>query len=128
MSFIKKPFVAGLVLFSIVLFAIHYYIFHIFYSEIQLFFPLYTIYLFNAILVLVVFSIINYQTHQGKTNSYTTFLILTIVKMALAIVFLIPLFAGKSTQPVIEVINFFIPYFLFLTFEIFSLQKFLKNL
>jgi len=47
--------------------------------------------------------------------------------MALALVFLIPLFIGKSAHSKIEVINFFVPYFLFLAFEIVQLSKFLKN-
>lgn len=113
--------------FTALLFAVHYYIFFNFFSEIELYFPLWTIYAFNAILVLIVYSIIRYRVRQGLEKVYNLFLILTLVKMALAVVFLLPLFTGKSEQPRMEVINFFIPYFLFLAFEIFALNKFFKN-
>ncbi len=116
-----------LVAFTGLLFAIHYYIFATFFSEIQLYFPLWTIYTFNAILVFIVYAIINYQFLKGNKKTYNLFLISTLVKMVLAIVFLLPLFFGKSTNSKIEVVNFFIPYFLFLAFEIFSLNNFFKN-
>lgn len=113
--------------FSLLLCAIHYYIFFIFYSEIDLYIPIWGIYLFNLILVLIVFAIINHKATTDESKIYNTFLILTISKMALAIVFLLPLFAGKSENATVEVINFFIAYFLFLAFEIKMLDKFLKG-
>ena len=113
--------------FTLLLAIIHYYIFNIFYSEISLYLPIWGIYLFNAILVLGVFAIINYKVAKSETKIYNTFLILTMIKMALALVFLLPLFAGKSEHARIEVFNFFIPYFFFLAFEIRMLNKFLKN-
>lgn len=113
--------------FSALLFGIHYYIFSAFFADISLYFPLWSIYLFNAGLVLLVFFIINYQVSKGHSKSYNLFLILTISKMALAIVFLLPLFAGKSENAIVDVINFFIPYFLFLGFEIFQLNNFFKK-
>lgn len=113
--------------FSLLLCAIHYYIFLNFYSEVELYLPIWGIYLFNLILVLIVFGIINHKAATDASKVYNTFLILTISKMALAIVFLLPLFAGKSENSTIEVINFFIAYFLFLAFEIKMLDKFLKG-
>lgn len=122
-----RSFILKLFAFSALLAGIHYYIFYIFFSEILLYLPLWVIYLFNAALVLIVYVVISYQVSKGNENSYRLFLLLTLAKMALAIVFLLPLFAGKSSNAVIEVINFFIPYFLFLAFEIFSLNKFFTN-
>ena len=122
-----QNFILKLVGFTIVLFAVHYYIFFNFFSEIGLYLPIWSIYAFNAVLVLAVFSIIRYKVSNGSEKAYNIFLILTIVKMALAIVFLLPLFAGKSEHTVTEVINFFIPYFFFLGFEIMMLNNFFKN-
>ena len=113
--------------YTVLLAGIHYYIFHTFFSEIELYFPLWVIYLFNAGLVLLVFLIIRIQMARGYTKTYNLFLILTVSKMALAIVFLLPLFADKSENAVVDVINFFIPYFLFLGFEIFQLNVFFKK-
>ncbi|KAA3623977.1 MAG: hypothetical protein DWP94_04740 [Flavobacterium sp.] len=113
--------------FTLLLFAIHFYIFLTFFPEITLYFPLWAIYTFNAVLVLLVFLIIRTLMARGYTKTYNLFLILTISKMALAIVFLLPLFAGKAENAVVDVINFFIPYFLFLGFEIFQLNIFFKK-
>ena len=113
--------------FSLLLCAIHYYIFFNFFSEIDLYLPIWGIYLFNLVLVLIVFAIINHKAATDESKIYNTFLILTISKMALAIVFLLPLFTGKSENATAEVINFFIAYFLFLAFEIKMLDKFLKG-
>ncbi len=126
---VKDLFHFGLKLlaFALVLCLVHYYVFYHFFSEIDLYFPLWSIYLFNSILVLIVFVIIKYKVSKGDTKTYTTFSVLTMLKMALALVFLIPLFIGKSEHSKVEVINFFLPYFIFLAFEIRMLNKFLKN-
>ena len=119
-------FIARLVLFAIVLFGIHFYILSQFFEG-QLHFPLWTIYAFNAVLVFIVYSVLRFKASQSSDKMYQLFLGLTIAKMALAIVFLLPLFFGKSEHSQLEVINFFIPYFLFLGFEIFNLNKFLQK-
>ncbi len=122
-----RNFVIGLIGFTGLLLAVHYYIFYNFFAEIELYLPLWGIYVFNAVMVLIVYSIINYKVSQGSNKAYQIFLTMTIVKMLLAIVFLLPIFAGKSEHKQVEVINFFIPYFLFLVFEIIGLNKFFKN-
>ncbi len=116
-----------LIAFTILLGGIHYYIFYNFFAEIALYIPIWGIYLFNAALVFIVFSLIYYKVSNGSNKSYQLFLIATLIKMMLAIVFLMPLFFGKSAYSVVEVINFFIPYLLFLAFEIYSLNNFLKS-
>ncbi len=108
------------------LFAVHYYIIFSFFSEYELYFPLWSIYAFNAVMVFVVFNFINFKASKGSEKVLSLFLTLTLVKMVLAIVFLSPLFAGKSDYIKTEVINFFIPYFIFLAFEIFHLNKIFK--
>ncbi len=113
--------------FSAILLGIHLYVFAVLFPDIVLYFPLWTIYLFNAGLVLLVFLIIRIQMARGYGKTYNLFLILTISKMALAIVFLLPLFTGKAENAVVDVTNFFIPYFLFLVFEIFQLNIFFKK-
>lgn len=119
-------FIIKLIGFASLLFVIHYYILSQFFDG-TLHFPLWTIYVFNAVLVFLVFTIISYKNRQGSKKMYQLFLSLTIIKMVLAIVFLLPLFLGKSEHAQLEVINFFIPYFIFLGFEIFSLNKFLQK-
>jgi len=119
-------FIIKLIGFAIFLFAIHYYILSQFFDG-ELHFPIWTIYVFNAVMVFLVYSIITYKNRQGSKKMYQLFLGLTTLKMILAIIFLLPLFLGKSEHAQLEVVNFFIPYFLFLGFEIFSLNKFLQK-
>mgnify|MGYP001819222024 CR=1 FL=1 len=119
-----KGFVLKLTVFSLVLFSVHFYLLSQFFEG-ELYFPIWSIYLFNIVLVLAVYLILNYQTQKGSKKIFFTFMALTIIKMALAVVFLSPLFFEKSEHSQLEVLNFFIPYFLFLTFEVFSINKFL---
>jgi len=121
-----NSFILRLIGFAIILFLIHFYIILQFFEG-QLYFPIWTIYIFNAVLVFAVYSVMRYKSRKAGKKMYHLFLGLTILKMALAIVFLLPLFFGKSDHSQLEVINFFIPYFLFLAFEIFSLNKFLQK-
>ncbi|MGB5820137.1 MAG: hypothetical protein WBG90_11695 [Saonia sp.] len=112
--------------FSLLLFAVHYYVLLQFFSG-QLYFPIWTIYCFNALLVLGVYLVLSFYAKKGRQNMFKLFLILTLVKMALVIVFLLPLFLKKSGHTQVEVFNFFIPYFLFLAFETIGLNKFLQK-
>ncbi len=121
-------FVIGLLLLSAVLIAAHYYLFHVFFSEIDLYLPIWSVYVFNIIMVISVFGFLRYKVQRGAKNGYILFSMLTLFKMVLALVFLSPLFFDKSNHTVTEVFNFFIPYFIYLIYEIYSLDKFYKNL
>lgn len=113
--------------FTTLLLAAHYYIFFNFFSELEVYLPIWSIYVFNVVLVFLVYAIINYKITNGSDQAYTIFLVMTMVKMVLAIIFLLPVFLGKAEHVKLEVFNFFIPYFLFLGFEIYALIKFFKN-
>lgn len=123
----KLNFLVGLFIFTGILYVVHYSIFYNFFSEITLYIPIWSIYCFNSVVVLVVYSIIKNKTKKESKKGYNAFLLLTFIKMILAIVFLLPLFSGESTNTKTEVINFFIPYFFFLTFEILAINKLLKS-
>ncbi|HPF10006.1 MAG TPA: hypothetical protein PKW08_12270 [Flavobacteriaceae bacterium] len=113
--------------FSVILFGVHIYVFRNFAEGITLYLPLWGVYLFNSTVALLVFFLVRRQFYKNPGKTYQSFLMLTVLKMVLAIIFLLPLFTGKSEHPKTETINFFIPYFLFLAFEIFSLNKFFQN-
>ncbi|MBT8309544.1 MAG: hypothetical protein HKO72_01585 [Flavobacteriaceae bacterium] len=118
-------FLIKLVVFSLLLWATHYYILEQFFEgDLQI--PLWLIYAFNFVMVFLVFSALRYYSDKGK-DMLKLFLSFTGLKMVLAIVLLLPLFLKKSEHAQLEVFNFFIPYFLFLTFEIFSLNNFLQK-
>jgi len=121
-----RAFLIKLAAFSIGLFFVHYYILFQFFSG-ELYFPLWTIYCLNAVMVFAVYVILRYYSTRKPGNMFRLFLILTMVKMGLVIVFLLPLFLKKSDHTQLEVFNFFIPYFLFLIFEIIGLNNFLQK-
>ena len=113
--------------FAGVLLAVHYYIFYNFFSELELYLPIWSVYVFNVVLVFAVYAIINYQMTNASDQVLNIFLGSTMVKMVLALVFLLPIFLDKTPHVKTEIFNFFIPYFLFLGFEIYALNKFFKN-
>ena len=112
--------------FSLLLFLVHYYVLVQLFSG-ELYFPLWSIYCFNAIMVLGVYVILRYYSQKQPANIFKYFLLLTLLKMILVVVFLLPLFLKRSAHTQLEVFNFFIPYFLFLIFEIMALTKFLQK-
>ena len=120
-------FILKLLSLSIVLFAIHYYILVQFF-EVKLLLPLWLIYTFNATLVFIIFSVIKFYSKNKDNDLLKYFLGLSFIKMVLVIILLLPLFLKKSDHTQLEVFNFFIPYFLFLAFEIFSINKILQKI
>ena len=122
MSFIFK-----LLIVSGVLFGAHTYALIQFASEVDFYYPLWQIYGFHFIVTLLFFTIINYKFTSGQKNIINLFMILTFSKIALSVVFLLPFLLSdfEKTQP--DFINFFIPYFLYLFFEVYGITKFLQK-
>ncbi len=128
-KFLKREanFLLLLLLFTLLLFATHWYISFHFFSGVELILPLYTIYGFHFITVLVVYSIINFKFSAGKKHIFPLFMGATLFKMILCIVFLLPVLLNPNENATLEVFNFFIPYFLYLAFEITNITLFLKE-
>lgn len=128
-KFLKKEasFSLFLVLFTAILFLIHWYISFHFFSDTELILPLYTIYGFHFLTVLIVFSIVNYKFHSGTTQIFALFMGATLFKMILCLVFLLPVLLNPNENATLEVFNFFIPYFLYLAFEVINITLFLKD-
>ena len=123
--FIK--FIGILAALSVVLIGIHYYIFHYFASSIELMLPIWSVYVFHVGIVLVIFSIINYRYSIGKTDVFNSFMVLTFLKMVLAIVFLLPVILSSFENKVPDVLNFFILYFIYLALEVWTVTQLLKQ-
>lgn len=128
-SFLKRQaiFVMVALFLSFLLFAIHWYVIYHFFESVELTLPLWSIYAFHFITVLIVYTLSNYKASKNKSQVFTFFMGATLVKMVLAIVFLLPVLLQKVPNATTDVLNFFIPYFLFLAFEIVSVVRFLKS-
>jgi len=112
---------------SLLVFGIHSYLLHYLVLDVNFFFPLWHIYTFHIVVTFLFYTIINYRYSKGQTQVFTVFMVLTLLKMILAILFLLPLILSdiKDKQP--DIFNFFIPYFLYLFFEVYALTKFLQK-
>jgi len=126
--FIKRQtsFFIKLLLFAILIFAIHTYLASYFIKE-TLFFPLWQIYMFHIIITYSIYTTINYKYSKGKTEIFNTFMLSTLLKMVISILFLLPLLLSDFEHKKPDVFNFFGPYFLFLAFEVYSISAFLKD-
>lgn len=115
------------VCFTLILFGVHTYLLSHFAEDRTFFFPIWQIYVFHFIITTALYSVINYKYSKGKTDIFNTFMLSTFLKMVLAILFLLPLLLSDIENKQPDVFNFFIPYFLYLFFEVFSLTKFLNK-
>jgi hypothetical protein len=112
---------------SVVLFAIHSYLLYHFAKDVSFFFPIWQIYAFHVFVTLLFYTVINYRFSSGKKDIFNLFMVLTFLKMLLAILFLLPLLLSDFENKQPDVFNFFIPYFLYLFFEVFALTRFLQK-
>jgi hypothetical protein len=128
-SFLKSQFlvVAQTVLLTAVLFFIHDTIFEAILPKVSLILSLYKIYLFHFIVTTIVIIVVNHKNLQKGSNVFNVFMLFTLVKMLLALVFLLPIFLSDLKTRNYDVVNFFIPYFIYLAFEVFVIIKPLQN-
>lgn len=120
-------FVLQIGILTIVLYGIHSYMLSYFGNDLKLFFPVWQIYAFHFAITTLLYSIINYRYSIGKTEIFNLFMGSTFVKMFLAILFLLPLLVSDFEKKQPDVFNFFIPYFLYLFFEVYSITTFLQK-
>ena len=122
-----KSFFFNLLILAAVLFAVHSYLLYQFYEG-DLIIPVWAIHAFNIFLVITVYYVLDKNVQNGQKKVLYLFFALTIGKMFLALLFLSPLFFKESANLELEVMNFFVPYFLYLAFEIFSIYNFLQKI
>ena len=116
----NNSFYYRLILLSLSLFAINT-AFNSFVYEILFIIPLWKIHVFNAALVLMSYWTL-YWVEKTKFNLLTAFIIASINKMLISIIFLSPAFDSNGNKEGL-ILTFFTIYFVFLFFEITSLKK-----
>ena len=121
------PVITRILLVTVVLLAIHQYLIFQFFEG-PLIIPVWLIHVFNAVLVLIMYLILLRQVRSGQKKILYLFFGLTLLKMLLILVFLSPLVIKDSEFMRLEIINFFIPYFLYLALEISCIYKFLVKI
>ncbi len=123
----ESSFLIQLIALSVLLFGIHTYLNFHFAKDVILFFPLWHIYVFHVITVFIIYTLINYRDSIGKTEVFNAFVLGMLLKMILTIVFLLPWILSKPDQKGYDLANFFIPYFIFLAFEVYSVTRIIQK-
>lgn len=112
--------------FSILLFAIQYLLLN-FLFETDLFYPVWAIFLFHIFSTLINFSILLWVHDNFQDKTGFAFMGLGLVKMLAAVIFLLPLLLSGISSVFLNILAFFIPYFLFLGFETFYAVKLINT-
>lgn len=112
-------FVGLSVVLTVLLYLLHSHIV----SQNELIIPLSRIYIFNLLVNSMVYSSVYYTSQFAPDKVGYAFMAISVLKILASILFLTPLFYSENKELTLEVVNFFIPYFIFLTLEIlFSLK------
>ncbi|WP_027126215.1 hypothetical protein [Gelidibacter mesophilus] len=128
-TFLKRElnFLLLITVLSLVLYGIHSYLLSYFGTELKLFFPVWQIYVFHFSVTTLLYTVVNYKFSTGKTDVFILFMASTFIKMFLSILFLLPIILSDFEKKQPDIFNFFIPYFLYLAFEVYSITKFLQK-
>lgn len=102
--------------FLAILFTAQYFITNEFFADTSLFYSVWSIYIFHALSVIIVFTALLAVNTVYKEYTGFAFMGATFMQMMAAVIFLIPLIKAKVANPVPDIAAFFIPYFLFLFF------------
>lgn len=121
-------FLKYLIPFSFILFVTQYFVMQSLSSEFDFFYSVYSIYIFNVaatffIYLLLIFVNKNFDGYTGFAFLGTSF-----VRMMAAVVFFIPLIKSNIENPIIAITTFFVPYFMFLIFEVYFAIRLINKL
>lgn len=106
-----------LIPFTIVLFLVQYLVSVFLLKDMQLYYPLYAIYLFHFLATLFIYIILLYIYNNFQDKTGFAFMGASLLKMLAAVLFLLPMMLNNSENPFGNLLSFFIPYFMFLVFE-----------
>lgn len=126
----QKSFIslAGLLLaISVLLFFVQNSIVNWLSDESIFYYPVWKIYIFHFFVTLFIFSLLYYVGKVIPKYIGFTFMGFILLKMIAALVFLLPLIKMKDVSKIPDFSSFFIPYFIFLFFEILLTMKILKH-
>jgi len=116
--FNNKTFLIQILILTIVLYFIHFNITKFLIKDFFTLPYLKNIYLFLCLTVLAFVFLLTHYSNKKPKKMLQTFLILSALKIILVVIFLLPLFLGKIAKVTSYVVNFFIPYFIYLVIEI----------
>lgn len=114
--------------FSIILILTHFFVLHFSLKNYSFFYSIYTIYLFHIVTTAIVCLILIYLNKIFPEKVGFSFMALSVLKMLVTVLFLVPLIRIDKVQKLPDIIAFFVPYFFFLTFELTFIIKLLNEI
>lgn len=103
--------------FSIVLFIIQYLVINFFLGDIEFYYSLWTIYSFHILATSAIYIMLILIHKNFKDNAGFAFMGGSLLKMFAAVLFLLPMMLKNEEYRFINLLSFFVPYFLYLIFE-----------
>lgn len=88
-----------------------------------LFYPVYAIYLFHIAATFLIYLLLLFVYNNFQDKTGFAFMGASLLKMAAAVIFLLPVLLNNSGHALTNLLSFFIPYFLFLVFETYYAVK-----
>lgn len=112
--------------FAAILFGVHHFIADAFFNQV-FFYQVWQIhaFLFIATLVILIVMQLIHKSFPDKTGF--AFMAFSILKITFSVLFFIPLMRADLPSPEADVLNFFVPYFLYLTFEAVSAVRLINR-
>lgn len=120
------PFAIKLIAFTLILFILHFVVNENF-IEADLYYTLPVIYLFHFFATLLVYILLTVVYDKFKDYTGYAFMGGSLFKMLAAVIFLLPMMLNNSDYAFVNLLSFFIPYFLFLFFETFYAVKLINT-
>lgn len=114
----------SILIFSLIIFLMHWGLDTVF--SIITYYSISSIYLFHVLSALAVAGIIQLVYANSKDHAGFAFMGTSLLKMLAAILFLLPGFLSDDKPSFANILNFFVPYFLFLIFEAVQVIKFIN--
>ncbi|MEE2771438.1 MAG: hypothetical protein VX712_04415 [Bacteroidota bacterium] len=102
--------------FTIGLAILHYLILH-FVLHLDLYYNIWLIYLFHALITFGIYLALVFVHESFKEKTGFAFMAGSLFKMLLSVLFLLPLMLSDFEKPLNDIFSFFIPYFLYLILE-----------
>lgn len=103
--------------FSIILFVIQYLIINFVLVDIEFYYSTWGIYSFHILATFVIYIVLVLIHKNFRDNTGFAFMGGSLLKMLAAVLFLLPMMVKNEEYRFINLLSFFIPYFLYLIFE-----------
>ena len=110
-------FLKYLIPFSLILFVLHFIVNYIFLDEIIFYYSIWAIYSFHILSTFLIYFLLVYVSRNFNDKTGFAFMGASLFKMLSAVLFLLPMLIYNENSSFVNLLSFFIPYFLYLILE-----------